>query len=64
MTVDDKMTALWSIINMCDAGHCLLGHVQDLRSMEDHPAVKGLSGILDAIKAQAHAVERVTAHGM
>jgi len=42
---------LWRIIDLCKAAQVILGH--DLVAAEDHPACRGLDGILSAIELSA-----------
>lgn len=42
---------LWRIIDLCKAAQVILGH--DLVAREDHPACRGLGGILSAIELSA-----------
>ena len=42
---------LWRIIDLCKAAQVILGH--DLVAAEDHPASRGLDGILAAIELSA-----------
>lgn len=58
MNRDEQLQVIWNIINLCSGGLCLLGHVDFLVRLEDHPATKGLDGILASIREQAAALEK------
>ena len=53
MTAQQRVDRLWAIAKLAQSASCLLGHVDVLRQIEDHPAVVGLDGILDAIQTLA-----------
>lgn len=57
MTTEERLTTVCSIIDMCKAGSCLLGHADVLVSIEDHPAVRGVGGLLAGIELLAMALE-------
>lgn len=54
LSIDQRLAALWSIINLCEAGSCLLNG--PLVSSEDAPAMQGLNGVMAAIKSAAELV--------
>lgn len=49
MSQEQRIKHLWHIAKLAQSGICLLGHVDVLQQIEDHPALVGLDGILETI---------------
>lgn len=57
MTTEERLAVVCSIIDMCKAGSCLLGHVDVLVRVETDPAVRGVGGLFSAIELLAMSLE-------
>lgn len=55
MNTEQQIAALCSIIELCAAAMCLV-HDETLMPFEDHPAMRGIKGVIHGIEFQAEAL--------